>query len=206
MDGFSFATDGERAANPRPQIPTAADRVSMMSDAVFSAHGISHATPAWIRDHEAIYTWLRAIPNEERATFLVRIAANIETLERTAGHTLEPSSADATLAHAVLIEYAQHLGVSLPDACYILQQRTPLDADPLLGVRVDNMLADAAARRELPRHRGDDTEPPSRFFRGMTSSGRANPGRRGRSSQDNTPPLGMRPSERIRRAEPGRTG
>jgi hypothetical protein len=202
MDGSSFAKDGESAAFPRTDLSEpAADPTLTGADAQHAAH------PAWVKDHEAIYTWLRSIPESERTAFLARIASNIEAFERSAGRDLEPRSPDTTLAFAILVEYAQHLGISPVDACYVLQQRETLDADPLLGVRVDNMLADAAARRDLPRHRGDDAQPPTRAVRGLTSSGRATPGRRGRSSSEAPAPSSpFRGPDRVRRVEPGRAG
>lgn len=163
MEGCFLAKDGERAgghaAHQDDESGTGApSRAPSQGSRLFFSpiEGKNGPTPpeagdAWLRDHDAIGAWLRGIAPADRPAFLERIAANIASIEAAGHANLEPATPDAILSYAVLIEYAAHLGVSLTEVCWILANNTAEPYDPLLGARVDRMLADAENRRYRPR-------------------------------------------------------
>jgi hypothetical protein len=205
MDGYSFAKDGERSSTARSIDPCSGTRAAVSMDDTNPLAGSN----AWIRDHEAIYTWLRGIPESERPGFLGRIASNIESLHDSERPPLEPATSDASLSFAILIEYAQHLGVSPVDACWMLRHETAAEVDPLLGARVDRMLADAAQRKTMPRRRGEDADAPIRLNtpRGLSAHWKATARRRARDRREDDTPV-TRTAQRfsLRRTESGRAG
>lgn len=167
MESSCFAKDGARADVPfsrldplpsRDQDKRSSPSPSLSSETVASNEAV---TPfAWVHDHEAVNQWLRSIPVDERADFALRIAANIETIQKSHLANLERGCEDSILSYAILVEYAQHLGISPMEVCWVLNQEAEKNVDSLLGARVDRMLADASSRRALPRRRGDDAASP----------------------------------------------
>lgn len=205
MDGYSFAKDGERSSTARSIDPCSGTRAGVSMDDTNPLAG----SDAWIRDHEAIYTWLRGIPESERPDFLGRIAANVESLHAAQRSPLEPATTDASLSFAILIEYAQHVGISPIDACWMLRHETAAEIDPLLGARVDRMLADADRRKTMPRRLGEDADAPIRLTtsRGLSAHWKTTAGRRARDRRTDDTPItrtAQRPS--LHRTETGRAG
>lgn len=184
MDGYSFAKDGERAISSPCLAGLGAPSVAPSpSSRVFcpSSSGGINEIPSWIQDHEAIAQWLTSMTEDERAPFMARVAANIAELQRCQAGFLEPGTDDTALSYAILIEYAQHLGISPVDVCWTFEHTNVESVDPLLGIRVDRMLDDAQSRRSEPRRKGEDGAAPTRAPRGLSAHWRAaGSGRRGR--------------------------
>lgn len=182
MDGFLLAKDGERAgANPDQSGTGAPSRAPSQGSRLFpfpDAAPRPIESPTWIHDHESVNLWLRSIPADDRPRFLARIASNIESIQKSPFSRLEPGCEDSNLSYAILIEYAEHLGVSPLDACWTFERDDAEPIDALLGARVDKMLAEAASRRSRPRRRGEDADAPPPPEQGVSEHWKATPSRR----------------------------
>ena len=116
---------------------------------------------------------------------------------------------DAVLSYAILIEYAEHLGVSPMEVCWTFERDTADPVDALLGARVDRMLADAARKKSEPRRRGEDAGAPARTNRGVSSHWKATSSRRARDRRDEghaVPGWTATHSVAFHSSEPGRAG
>jgi hypothetical protein len=218
MDGCFIAKDGERAYadGSRPdqdqsgtgalsRAPSQGSRLFFLSEP--SPQSIE--TPNWVHDHEGVNLWLRSIPVQDRPAFLGRLAANIETIQHTQTRHLEPGCEDTVLSYAILIEYAEHMGVSPMEVCWTFESDTAEPVDALLGARVDRMLADAARKKSEPRRRGEDAGAPSRLNRGLSSHWKATSSRRARDRRDEEhtmPGWSATRGVAFHASEPGRAG
>jgi hypothetical protein len=153
--------------------------------------------------------WLRSIPSEDRPRFLGRIASNIESILQSPFSRLEPACEDATLSYAILIEYAEHLGVSPLDVCWSFERQDAEPVDALLAVRVDKMLADANERRSRPPRRADHSDATVPLDQPVDDHWKATPARRPRArTDDERPGRNWSRTETLafHAGEPGRAG
>lgn len=196
MEGFFFAKDGVRALGTASSPDLSSRLFRSMTDSKQPAQ-----TTSWIREHEALYTWLREMPRDQRPAFLVRVARNIENIDACNRCAKTPGSPDTVLSVAVLLEYADHLGVDPRTACRMLEE-------PEAELPVDRMLDDASRKRSAPiapDRRGDDADSRGRVTRGISGHWKATPGRRGADRREDVRPTGSgEPRLVIRGGEPAR--